>query len=55
MNSPIVVFSVQAELKTLEEPLLFSGETLHQFETIRRTIVDDIRPMTNLECLWTWV
>lgn len=54
MNSSIQVFSVPAELKTLEEPsCLLSGESLHEFDAIRRMIVEDIRPATNLEWLWT--
>ena len=54
MNSPIQVFSVPAELKTLEEPsCLLPGESPHEYNTIRRMIVEDIRPATNLEWLWT--
>lgn len=54
MNDPIIVFSVPTELKTLEEPsCLLPGESLHEFETIRRMTVEDIRPRTNLEWLWT--
>lgn len=54
MNSPILVFSLPAELKTLEEPsCLLPGESLHEFDTIRRMIAEDIRPTTNLEWLWT--
>src|SRR5258705_6392478 len=54
MNSPIQTFSVPAELKTLEEPsCLLPGESLREFDTIRRMIVEDIRPTSNLEWLWT--
>src|SRR6476659_1080495 len=53
MNGPIVAFSPPAELKTLEEPSsLLPGENLHEFQTIRQMIVEDIRPTTNLEWLW---
>ena len=54
MISPIQVFSVPAELKSFEEPsCLLPGESLHEFDTIRRMILEDIRPTTNLEWLWT--
>jgi hypothetical protein len=54
MNSPIKVFTVPAELKSLAEPSCFlPGESLVEYETIRRMIVEDIRPTTNLEWLWT--
>jgi hypothetical protein len=45
MNDPVLVFLVPAELKTLEEPsCLLPGESLHEFKTIRRMIIEDIRP-----------
>jgi hypothetical protein len=54
MNDPILAFSVPAELKTLEEPsCILPGESLHEFEAIRQMIIEDIRPTTNLEWLWT--
>src|SRR5215204_3371378 len=54
MNSAIKIFSVPAELKSLVEPsCLLPGESLVEFDTIRRMIVEDIRPTTNLEWLWT--
>jgi len=32
---------------------LLPGESLHDFEAIRQMMVDDIRPETNIEWLWT--
>lgn len=45
--------TVPADLKIFEEATcLLPGESRKQFEIIRRMIVDDIRPNTNLEWLW---
>jgi hypothetical protein len=54
MNGPIQVFSIPAELRSLEEPsCLLPGESRREFETIRHMIIEDVGPTTNLEWLWT--
>ena len=54
MNRQIQVFSIPAELKSLEEPsCLLPGESRHEFEVIRQMIIEDVGPKTNLEWLWT--
>ena len=54
MNKQIQVFSIPAELKSLEEPsCLLPGESRHEFEIIRQMIIEDVGPKTNLEWLWT--
>ena len=54
MNREIQVFSIPAELKSLEEPsCLLPGESRHEFEVIRQMIIEDVGPKTNLEWLWT--
>jgi len=51
MSGPI--HSVPAELKTFEEPsCLLPGESRREFEMIRRMIIEDISPKTNMEWLW---
>jgi hypothetical protein len=50
---PIHTLSVPAELKSFEEPsCLLPGESRKEFEIIRRMIIEDICPKTNLEWLW---
>ena len=54
MNRQIQVFSIPAELKSLEEPsCLLPGESRREFEVIRQMIIEDVGPKTNLEWLWT--
>jgi hypothetical protein len=49
-----VSLSVPAELIPFSEPsFLLPAESLHEFEAIRQMMVDDIRPETNIEWLWT--
>jgi hypothetical protein len=46
--------TIPAELFVFSEPaLLLPGESLHDYEAIRRMMVEDIRPETNIEWLWT--
>ena len=46
--------TVPAELIPFSEPsFLLPGESLHDVEAIRQMMVDDIRPETNIEWLWT--
>ncbi len=46
--------TVPAELIPFSEPsFLLPGESVHDFEAIRQMMVDDIRPETNIEWLWT--
>jgi hypothetical protein len=45
--------SMLAEFKEFRHPCLLPGESRREFETIRRMIIDDIRPGTNIEWLWT--
>jgi hypothetical protein len=45
---------VPPELRPFCEPsYLLPGESLREFEVIRRMMVDDVRPQTNIEWLWT--
>ena len=54
MNGPIHRLKVPAEFKTLEEPsCLMPGESRYEFELIRKMIIEDIGPRTNVEWLWT--
>jgi hypothetical protein len=54
MNSQVQVFSIPAELRSLEEPsCLLPGESRHEYEVIREMIIEDVGPKTNLEWLWT--
>jgi hypothetical protein len=47
--------AMPAEFKEFSQhPCLLPGESRREFETIRRMIIDDIRPGTNIEWLWTW-
>ena len=53
MNGPIHTLSVPAKLKTFEEPsCLLPGESRKEFEIVRRMVIEDIDPKTNLEWLW---
>ena len=46
--------TVPAELIPFSEPsFLLPGESRQDFEAIRQMMVDDIRPETNMEWLWT--
>jgi hypothetical protein len=46
--------TVPAELISFSEPyFLLPGESRQDFEAIRQMMVDDIRPETNIEWLWT--
>jgi hypothetical protein len=46
--------TIPAELFVFSEPaLLLPGESLDDYEAIRRMMVEDIRPETNIEWLWT--
>jgi hypothetical protein len=46
--------AMPAEFKEFtQHPCLLPGESRREFETIRRVIIDDIRPGTNIEWLWT--
>src|SRR6266699_2139345 len=46
--------TITADLFVFSEPaLLLPGESLHDYEGIRRMMVEDIRPETNIEWLWT--
>jgi hypothetical protein len=46
--------TVPAELISFSEPsLLLPGESRQDYEAIRQMMVDDIRPETNIEWLWT--
>src|SRR5882672_1028895 len=46
--------TVPAELVPFSEPsFLLPGESRQDFEAIRQMMVDDIRPETNIEWLWT--
>jgi hypothetical protein len=45
---------IPVELKSfMEQACLLAGESGHEFETIRQMMIDDIRPKTNIEWLWT--
>jgi hypothetical protein len=44
---------VPVELKTFEEPsCLLPSESRREFEMIRRMVIEDVGPKTNLEWLW---
>jgi len=46
--------AVPAELvQFTQQPCLLPGESPQDFETIRQMIIDDVRPETNIEWLWT--
>jgi hypothetical protein len=46
--------AMPAEFKEFSQhPFLLPGESRREFETIRRMIIDEIRPGTNIEWLWT--
>jgi hypothetical protein len=46
--------TLPAELIPFSEPsFLLPGESCQDFEAIRQMMVDDIRPQTNIEWLWT--
>lgn len=48
------LLTVPAELMPFSEgSLLLPGESVRDFELIRQMMVDDIRPETNIEWLWT--
>jgi hypothetical protein len=45
--------AIPAELLLLSEPsCLLPGENRHDFEAIRRMMIEDIRPENNIEWLW---
>jgi hypothetical protein len=45
--------AVPPELVLLSEPsCLIPGENRHDFEAIRRMMIEDIRPETSIEWLW---
>lgn len=49
----LLPLSVPEDLKIFEESsCLLPGESRQQFEIIRKMIVNDVRPKTNLEWLW---
>src|SRR6266550_4848973 len=53
-TAPGASLTIPAELFVFSEPaLLLPGERLHDYEAIRRMMVEDIRPETNIEWLWT--
>jgi hypothetical protein len=46
--------TIPLELKGFSEPsLLLPGENRQQFDIIRDMLIDEIRPQTNIEWLWT--
>jgi hypothetical protein len=55
MSDLIHRLSIPVELKSFTgEACLLAGESRHEFETIRQMMIDDIRPKTNIEWLWTF-
>ena len=53
-STPCGPFEAPAELRQFAEPsFLLPGENAGDFEVIRQMMVDDIRPQTNIEWLWT--
>jgi hypothetical protein len=54
ISAPCGPIDAPAELKPFAEPsFLLPGENARDFEVIRQMMVDDIRPQTNIEWLWT--
>ena len=54
ISTPCGPFDAPAELKPFAEPsFLLPGENAGDFEVLRQMMVDDIRPQTNIEWLWT--
>ena len=54
MSDVVYPLSVPAELRSfVEGPGLLPGESRREFEDLRRLIVEDIRPNTTIEWLWT--
>src|ERR1700675_4523228 len=46
--------AIPAELEGFtHEPCLLPGESRREFETVRWMIIDDVRPKTSIEWLWT--
>jgi hypothetical protein len=46
--------TIPAELSAYSEPsFLLPGENRQQFEIIRDMLIDEVRPQTNIEWLWT--
>ena len=53
MSEPHLL-AVPAELvQFTQQPCLLPGESRQDFEAIRQMIIDDVRPETNIEWLWT--
>ena len=54
VGTPCGLIDAPAELRSFAEPsFLLPGENAADFEAIRQMMVDDIRPQTNIEWLWT--
>jgi hypothetical protein len=54
VRSPCGQIDAPAELRLFAQPsFLLPGEDAGDFEVIRQMMVDDIRPQTNIEWLWT--
>jgi hypothetical protein len=46
--------AIPPELRAFSEPsFLLPGENRREFEMIRKMIIDEVRPQTNIEWLWT--
>jgi hypothetical protein len=46
--------AMPVELQAIvQTPRLLPGESRREYETIRRMLIDDIRPETHIEWLWT--
>jgi hypothetical protein len=53
-HASIQSLSIPAKLKRFSNPaVLLPGERLHDFEIIREMMIDEIRPATGIEWLWT--
>jgi hypothetical protein len=54
ISTPCDPIDAPAELRSFAEPsFLLPGENIGDFEVLRQMMVDDIRPQTNIEWLWT--
>jgi hypothetical protein len=54
VSTPCAPIDAPAELRPFAEPSFFlPGEDAGDFEVLRQMMVNDIRPQTNIEWLWT--
>ena len=45
--------AIPAELRAFSEPFLLPGESLRDFEIVREMMIDEVRPESFIEWLWT--